>query len=113
MEVLVALVVGAVLSVGFLAAQNRSFHLLQDSVDRQKLLNISQRHIAENWPEKLKTPSGGRVGIRSENRDEPQAGWTLTTPSRDNTIVWYEMVVDMRGSSVRWRWPVYSPRGEQ
>jgi hypothetical protein len=113
MEVIVALVVASVLSVGFLAAQNRSFYLLQDSVDRQKLLNISQKHIAENWPDKLVTPTGGRVRIQNTERDAPEAGWTLSTPRRDDTIIWYEMVVDMDISSVRWRWPVYSPRPQE
>jgi prepilin-type N-terminal cleavage/methylation domain-containing protein len=98
-EIIVALVIAATLSISFLGVQRQSALLAQSSKDSWNVLNLSQDILAHKYPEKMNVLSSGWVfwpgppagSFRVELETISSTGkgyYTLETKSENYSLLW-------------------------
>lgn len=102
MEVLIALVVGAILGLALLGVQFQSFKLTQSAKAVWESLNVGEEFFARQTADSLKDPTGGEVAWPEKDgvhfqlslSDQPERG-----------VRWYSLSMRSAGGVMGWEWP--------
>ncbi len=103
-ELLVALVVGAILAHALLSAQQYSLYLATDEHRIWDNLNMTQELFAVRGMQEL---SRRPTGTWMEISGSPGGKWrTEQDVETDSECYWFELQTDMEGKVLTWSWPV-------
>lgn len=101
-EIIVALVIAAVLSISFLGVQRQSALMAQSSRDSWEVLNLSQDILGHKYPDRLNVVSSGWVPWPG-----PPAGhFRINLETVSSTGIGY-YDIETRGGEYTLDWKVY------
>jgi prepilin-type N-terminal cleavage/methylation domain-containing protein len=102
-ELMVALVVGALMAHALLSAQHYSLNLASYNKQTWENLNLTQELFVRHGINELSRPSGTWIALP----DNPDAKWrTLQNPGDTDNISWIEMDTDYNSVVLHWSWPL-------
>ncbi|NJB68651.1 prepilin-type N-terminal cleavage/methylation domain-containing protein [Desulfobaculum xiamenense] len=100
LEVLVALMVAATLSLGLMSAQSSIIHLADRSAGIWANLNFATTMLAEDYPARLRMATSG-FADRDGNRDTQ---WKLDRVGELDGLGHYMLTTKVPASSIEWEW---------
>ncbi|WP_462326221.1 prepilin-type N-terminal cleavage/methylation domain-containing protein [Desulfobaculum sp.] len=100
LEVLIALMVAAVLAVGLMSAQGHIVHLAERGRGIWDNLNMTTRLMAEDYPDRLTTPSAGFV----PDSEQPGGEWQLERTGSIDGLGRYALTTKVPDATLRWEW---------
>jgi prepilin-type N-terminal cleavage/methylation domain-containing protein len=108
LEVLVALVVAAILSLALTAAQQRAFDLAQMAADRSRAMDLAVTVMAEARLGSMNLPTGGFI----KRATPPEGEWKMEHES-DASGGWQVFTVRAGDSQMVWEWPDTAYTGQE
>ncbi len=102
MEVLIAMVVGAILGMAIMGVQFQSFRLAQSAKSVWESLNVSEEFLARQYPDNLKDPTGGETAWP----EKADVHFKLTLDDQPvRGVRWYSLSMRSAGGIMGWEWP--------
>jgi len=102
-ELLVALVVGALMAHALFNAQQYSLHLASTQKTGWEDLNLTQELMASRSLTDISRPTGTWLNFDGS----PGYRWmTLRSTEPDDLTSWTELTTDINGVIFKWSWPV-------
>jgi prepilin-type N-terminal cleavage/methylation domain-containing protein len=103
-ELLVALVVGALLAHALYSAQKYSLYLASAQQNTWENLNLSQELLARKG---LRELSRQPTGTWLEFPGPAPAKWRSTQEDHQDGYSWLQLQIDLQGTVLSWSWPAY------